>query len=100
MALLNPWKEFLVTADTTGLLSNDQILGDKGAGKYAISALAAAAADATITINDGNSAVVNAAPIPLKAAAVTFPAMAKNEDREWIVDYRGRGATIQIDISD
>ncbi len=100
MPLNNPWKEFLVTADTTGLLANDQILGDLGHGTYAITAVAAAAADGTITINDGISAVVNAAPIPVRAAAVTFPEVRKNEDRRWIVAYKGRGATISIDVVD
>lgn len=98
--LANPWKYFQVTADTTNLLANDQILGDLGKGRYAITAISAAAADGSITINDGISAVVNAAPIPVRAAAVTFPEVRKNEDRRWIVDYLGRGATISIDVID
>lgn len=98
--LLNPWKAFFVTADTTGLLSNDQILGDLGKGRYAITAVSAAAADGSITINDGISAVVSQASIPVRAAAVTFPELRKNEDRRWIVDYVGRGPTLPIDLLD
>lgn len=98
--LANPWKYFQVTADTTNLLANDQILGDLGTGRYAITAISAAAADGSITINDGISDVVSLAAIPVRAAAVTFPELRKNEDRRWIVDYKGRGATISIDLSD
>lgn len=98
--LANPWKYFQVTADTTGVLANDQVLGDLGAGIYAVTAIAAAAADAMITISDGISAVVNLAPIPVRAAAVTFPEVKKNEDRRWIVHYNGRGPTLPIDIVD
>lgn len=100
MPLLNKWKEFLVTADTTGLLTNDQILGDTGKGRYAITAIAAAAADATITANDSKSDVLAAAPIPVRAAAVTFPEVKKNEDRRWIVAYTGAGPTCPINVVD
>lgn len=98
--LTNPWKYFQVTADTTDLLASDQILGDLGAGTYAITAISAAAADGSITIGDGVSDVVSLAPIPVRAAAVTFPSMIKNEDRRWKVFYKGRGATIPIDLLD
>lgn len=98
--LLNPWKYFQVTADVTNLLANDQILGHLGRGRYAITAISAAAADGTITINDGMSALVDVAPIPVRAAAVTFPSMIKNEDRRWIVDYQGQGPNLLIDLSD
>jgi len=100
MPLQNPWKEFLVTADTTDLLANDQILGDLGHGRYAVTAIAAAAADGNITIKDGISDVVSQAAIPLRAAAVTYPEVRKNEDRRWIVQYAGRGATMPIDVID
>lgn len=100
MGLLTAWKEFLVTADTTGVLANDQILGDKGHGKYRVYARAAAAADATITINDGDTNVVDAAPIPVRAAAVTYPEIKKNEDHSWVVHYKGRGSTLPINIAD
>lgn len=89
-----------MTADTTNLLANDQILGDLGKGVYAITAISAAAADGSITIGDGISDVVSLASIPVRAAAVTFPEIRKNEDRRWIVAYNGRGATIPIDIVD
>jgi nitrate reductase cytochrome c-type subunit len=100
MPLTNPWKTFLVSADTTGVLANDQVLGDLGKGTYAITAVSAAAADGTITINDGISDVVSLAAIPVRAAAVTFPEVRKNEDRRWIINYIGRGPTIPINIAD
>ena len=98
--LTNPWKEFLITADDTNVLANDQILGDLGQGFYAITALSAAAADSTISINDGVANVVDLAPIPVRAAAVTFPEVKKNEDRRWIVRYVGRGAAPVINVLD
>lgn len=98
--LLNPWKYFQITADTTNVLANDQILGQLGNGRYAITCISAAAADGSITINDGDSAVVSAAAIPVRAAAVTFPEIRKNEDRRWIVNFKGRGSNIIIDIID
>lgn len=98
--LINPWKEFLITADDVNVLANDQILGDLGKGRYAITALSAAAADGSISINDGISNVVDVAPIPVRAAAVTFPEVRKNEDRRWIVDYIGRGAAPVINVVD
>lgn len=100
MPLTNPWKEFLITADNTNVLSNDQVLGDLGKGTYAVTAIAAAAADGTITIGDGVSDVVSAAPIPVRAAAVTYPEVRKNEDRRWVVHYVGRGATLPISVLD
>ncbi len=100
MGLLNPWKEFLVTADTTDLLANDQILGNLGHGVYRVTAVAAAAANGTITINDGNSDVVSLAAIPVRGAAVTFPEVRKNEDRGWIVEFVGRGPNLVINIVD
>lgn len=98
--LQNPWKIFLVTADTVGVLANDQILGDLGKGKWAVTCISAAAADGTITLNDGISDVVSLAAIPVRAAAVTFPEVRKNEDRRWIVNYNGRGPTLPITIFD
>lgn len=98
--LQNPWAIFLVTADTTGLLANHTMLGDLGHGLYAVTALSAAAADGSITISDGRAQVVNAEPIPVRAAAVTFPEIRKNEDRRWLVQYAGRGATLPINVSD
>ncbi len=100
MPLVNPWKEFLITADDTNVLTNDQILGDLGKGRYAVTVVAAAAADGSISINDGVSNVVDSAPIPVRAAAVTFPEVRKNEDRRWLVDYVGRGAAPVINVSD
>lgn len=98
--LLNPWKIFLITADNTNVLANDQILGQLGKGKYAVTCISAAAADGTITINDGAQDVVSLAAIPVRAAAVTFPEVRKNEDRRWIVNFNGRGANLPISIVD
>lgn len=98
--LMNPWKLFQVTADTTNLLANDQVLGQLGQGWYAVTAIAAAAADGTITINTGSVAVINAASIPVRAAAVTFPEVRKNEDRRWVVYFDGRGSNLVIDVID
>ena len=100
MPLLTPFKVFFVTADNTNLLANDQILGNLGRGRYRVTAIAAAAADATITINDGNTNVVDAAPIPVRAAAVTYPEIKKNEDRGWIVDFVGNGPNLIVEIAD
>jgi|SaaInl4_135m_RNA_FD_contig_41_1503776_length_2601_multi_6_in_0_out_0_3 hypothetical protein len=100
MPLLNPWKEFLVSADNTNLLSNDQILGDLGQGRYAITVIAAAAADGNISINDGRTDVVFQAALPVRAAAVTFPEVRKNEDRRWVVDYVGKSGTPIINVVD
>lgn len=100
MGLANPWKEFLITADNTDVLSGDQILGNLGSGRYAVTAVSAAAADGSITINDGISDVVSVAPIPVRAAAVTFPEVRKNEDRRWIIDFGGKGPSLPINIVD
>jgi len=100
MPLNNPWKEFLVTADDTNLLANDQILGDLGEGLYAVTALSAAASDGNISINDGRTDVVFQAPIPVRAAAVTFPEVRKNEDRRWLVAYTGKSGTPVINVVD
>lgn len=98
--LQNPWKYFQITADATNILANDQILGQLGRGTYAVTAISAAAADGNISISDGDSLVVQNAAIPVRAAAVTFPSMIKNEDRRWIIDFNGNGANIVIDIID
>lgn len=100
MGLANPWKYFQVTADTVNLLNNDQVLGNRGIGRYAITALSAAAADGNISAFDGKSNVLDVAPIPVRAAAVTFPEIRKNEDRRWLIDYNGQGPTCPIDVID
>lgn len=100
MGLVTLLKFFFVTADVTDLLASDQVFGGLGPGRYRVTAIAAAAADATITINDGKSNVVDAAPIPVRGAAVTYPEIRANEDRGWVVDYIGRGPNLVINISD
>lgn len=98
--LVKKWKQFLVTADVTNLLANDQVLGDLGPGVYGVIAIGAAAADAVITINDGISNVLDAASPGVRAAAVTYPNMRRLDDSEWVVRYVGQAATIPIDILD
>lgn len=99
MPLLTKRKVFFVTADTTNVLSGDEILGSTGKGTYKIWATSTKV-DSTITISDGNSNVLNAAPIPVKAAAVTYPAFDKTEDFCWVVQYIGNADTIPINIVD
>lgn len=98
--LRNKWKYFQITADNTNVLANDQVLGQLGRGKYAVTAISAAAADGNITINDGQTDVVFQAEIPVRAAAVTFPEIRKNEDRRWIVDFVGEIGTPIINVVD
>lgn len=98
--LQNKWKMFFLTADNTNVLANDQILGQLGAGVYGVTAIQAAASDGTLTINDGDQDVVSLAVIPVRAAAVTFPEIRKNEDRRWIVHFNGRGANLPISFVD
>lgn len=100
MPLISKRKVFFVTADTTNLLANDNELGACGRGLYRIWAVAAAAADATITVRDANSAVLNAVSIPVKAAAVTYPDINRQEDPYWDVRYNGAGDVLPIDIAD
>lgn len=100
IGLQNPWKIFLITADNSNVLANDQVLGDLGQGQYAVTVISAAAADGDITISDGKTEVLSNAAIPVRAAAVTFPEIRKNEDRRWVVNYVGRGPTLPIAILD
>lgn len=93
-------KIFQVTADTTGLLANDQVLGSTGKGWYKVIPKASAAADGSFTINDGKAAVYNAVAIPVKAAGVTYPPESKLDDRGFVVYYEGEGATCPIDLLD
>lgn len=100
MPLLNIWKQFFVTSDTSHLLSGDPMLGDQGEGVYRITARASAAADATIAARDRNNEVLPPVPIPVRAAAVTYPEIKRNEDHAWLVHYTGKSGTPTIDIVD
>lgn len=93
-------KMFTVTADTTGLLSGDQMFGDLGKGIYGICVIAAAAADSTFTVYDGSSNVLDAVSPPVRAAAVTFPNYRQLDDEEWIIRYHGEGPTLPVDLVD
>lgn len=93
-------KLFLLTADTTGMLSGDQVLGSLGKGFYGFTVIAAAASDSTYTINDGISDVLSAVSPAVRAAAVTFPNLRMLDDYEHIVEYTGAGNTIPFDFVD
>ncbi len=100
MPLVKKWKLFGITADNTNILANDPVLGSTGKGRYAIWPAAAAAADGTITVSDGFSDVLPTMFIPVRAAAVTYPEIKRNEDRPIVVDYRGAADTVPINIVD
>lgn len=82
-------KYFLVTADNADVLSGDAQLGNLGPGLYDVIAMAAAAADGTITLADEKDTVLSASPMPVRSAAVTFPEIRFNEDRPWTIGYNG-----------
>lgn len=82
-------KYFLVTADNADVLSGDAQLGNLGKGRYDIVAVAAAAADATMSLADEKTEVLTTAPIPVRAAAVTYPEIRFNEDRAYTIGYNG-----------
>lgn len=93
-------KMFLVTADTTGLLSGDQVFGDLGKGIYGITVVAGAAADSTYTVYDGKSNVLDAVSPAVRAAAVTFPNYRQLDDYEHVIRYTGEGPTLPVDLVD
>ena len=89
MSLKTIEKYFQVTADNSDVLSGDAQLGNLGPGLYDVVLIAAAAADATVTLSDELQVILSASPIPLRAAAVTYPEIRFNEDRGWTVAYNG-----------
>ncbi len=89
MSLKTIEKFFLVSADNTDLLSGDPQLGNLGPGLYDVIAIAAAAADGTITLSDEIQVVLSASALPVRAAAVTYPEIRFDEDRGWTVAYNG-----------
>jgi hypothetical protein len=99
MPLVKKWKFFQITADSTNIVANDQVLGDLGKGRYRVTAIADVT-DATITISDGKTNVLDAAPIPIRAASVTYPQMLRSQDYSWTIDYQGSAAAIPIDVVD
>lgn len=90
---------FLLTADTNDICSAHVALQQAGPGFYRCTPLSAAAADSTITINDGKSDIVSAEPIPVKAAAVTFPEFDKSADFSWTW-FSGRSDRPLINVVD
>lgn len=82
-------KYFRITADTADVLSGDAQLGNLGKGRYDVVAIAAAAADATMELSDEIQVVLSACPIPVRAAAVTYPEIRFNEDRAFTIGYNG-----------
>lgn len=99
MPLLTEWKYFQITADANNIVANDQVLGDLGKGVYEVSAIADVA-DATISIFNGRSAIIDSAPIPIRAAAVTYPEMRRSEDNIWRVVNKSAGANLRINVTD
>lgn len=99
MTLGTFWRDFLLTADNTDVLSGDDMLGSLGPGFYGICPISAAANDSTLTVNDGKANVINAVSIPVRAAAVTSPEIKKNEDKPWIIRYEGADHPV-INIAD
>lgn len=89
MSLRTIEKYFQVTADNTDVLSGDAQLGNLGPGLYDVCAVAAAAADGTILLADEIQTILAASPMPVRAAAVTFPEVKFNEDRSWTIGYNG-----------
>jgi hypothetical protein len=89
MALKTIEKYFQVTADNTDVLSGDAQLGNLGPGFYDVIAVAAAAADGTLTLADEIQTILSAMPIPVRAGAVTFPEIKFNEDRPLTIAYNG-----------
>lgn len=71
------------SADRTDIFSTSTLFKGAGPGRYRMIIVCAAAADATFTINDGVSEILTAEPIPVKAAAVTFPLINVIEDVSW-----------------
>jgi hypothetical protein len=71
---------FKVTADVNDALSSHTYFQSCGPGRFRLWIVAAAANDATVTLNDGVSNFVNNDPIPVRAAAVTGPEIRKNEE--------------------
>lgn len=69
-----------ITADTNDILSSHPQLKNAGPGTYLLWIMSAAAADGTWSFNDGKTPVVSAEPIPVRAAAVTYPEIKVNED--------------------
>lgn len=93
-------KLFLVTADVSGLFSDDQVMGSFGKGYYGVTVVAAAAADSTYTANDGRSDVLSAVSPAVRAAAVTYPNPRALDDFEHVIYYEGEGPTMPLNISD
>lgn len=97
--LVTPWKLFQFTDDVTNLISNDQVLGDLGAGRYEITPVIDVA-DGTMTVLDGRSEILSGIPIQISAAAVTYPELRKSQLYSWVVDYSGAGPNLRINLID
>ncbi len=97
MPLVKKQAYLQLTADTNDILASHIAMQNAGPGVYRITPLAAAAADGTFTVNDGDSDIISLESIPVKAAAVTFPAMDKSADLSWTwVSNRSDRALINV----
>lgn len=99
MPLVTKQANILVTADTNDILSSHVALKNAGPGRYQVWARAAAAADAQITINDGQSDVVSSEPILTEAAGTTYANLDLDKDIPWTVDCVS-GQRLVIDVVD
>jgi hypothetical protein len=97
--LNNPQANILVSADSNDILANHVALRSAGPGTYRVWARAAAAADATITINDGKSDVVSTEPILTEAAGTTYPVIDLAKDIPWEVTTNAKDR-LRIDVVD
>lgn len=97
--LLTIWKLFQLTADTNNFLANDQVMGELGKGLYGVRSVVDVA-DSTLSLFDGRSAIVDAAPIEIGAAAVTYPEIRKSETYEHIVRTTTAGAVLRANFLD
>lgn len=97
--LVTKRKIFYISQDETDYLAGDNELGSLGTGRYRIWAKSTAA-DSTISVSDGSQLVLNAVPIPVGAAEVTYPKFERDRDIFWEVNYNGRGPNIPINIVD
>ena len=100
MPLIRKCKFFNISQDENNFLADDEVLGNCGQGVYRVWIKATAASDATFTVRDGASTVIDAWKIPVDSAASTFPSFNRREDLYFDIRYTGKGTTLPIDIAD
>lgn len=88
-----------MTADQTNILANDQVLGELGKGIYEVSSIIDVA-DGSLSLFDGNSAILDTAPIPIRGAAVTYPELLRSQDYIYRVRTKTAGAALRVNFLD